>query len=76
MPSAGKVIGYTLLGAVAGAATVATCGAAAVGITTTCAGWSAASATMPIVVGTGATGGAGIGGGIGYAAATNKDKNN
>ena len=76
MPSVEKVIGYTLLGAVAGAAIVGTCGAAGAAIGTTCAGWGTASAAMPTVVGGASGAGAVAGGCIGYKEAHDEDKKN
>ena len=72
MPSKKKVIGYTLLGAVAGAATVGTMGAAGAAIGTACAGWAGASAAMPIVVGGASATGAAYGGNKGYEKAHGK----
>ena len=74
MPSAEKVIGYTLLGVVAGAVTVGTCGAAGAAIATSCAGWGTASAAMPAVVGGASAAGAVAGGKIGYDEAHENDK--
>jgi len=66
MPSTGKVIGYTALGMVIGAASVATCGAALCGVGASCGGWSVAAANMPAVLGASGAGGAVAGGGMGY----------
>jgi len=74
MPSTGKVIGYTALGMVIGAASVATCGATLCGIGASCGGWSVAAANMPAVLGMSGGGGAVAGGTIGYAEANKKKK--
>jgi len=74
MPSTGKVIGYTALGMVIGAASVATCGAVGAGVAASCAGWGGASAAMPAVIGGGAVTGGAAGGAIGYDAARNSKK--
>jgi len=70
----GEVIGWTVLGAVIGAATVASCGALGAAVGTTCAGWSVSAAAMPTVIGGSAATGAGVGGTLGYNLAKDEEK--